>query len=155
MVFLISWLLQSWRKLKHHYFFFCVGIMYSGEYDHCDVTLIVYPHLASLKTVARHIFQACPVWIYTQSNITNIKYYCWHTLVWRLCLPPTMLALTCISQSFHLTNDYKLSALNRGRREVKHFAHIYWPMMIFLFLCTLFTILFARIVALYELVVYM
>jgi hypothetical protein len=24
--------------------------------------------------VARHIFQACPVWIYTQSNITNISY---------------------------------------------------------------------------------
>jgi hypothetical protein len=24
--------------------------------------------------VVRHIFQACPVWIYTQSNITNIKY---------------------------------------------------------------------------------
>jgi hypothetical protein len=24
--------------------------------------------------VARHIFQACPVWIYTQSNITNIIY---------------------------------------------------------------------------------
>jgi hypothetical protein len=23
--------------------------------------------------VATHIFQACPVWIYTQSNITNIK----------------------------------------------------------------------------------
>jgi hypothetical protein len=22
--------------------------------------------------VARHIFQACPVWIYTQSNITGI-----------------------------------------------------------------------------------
>jgi hypothetical protein len=22
-------------------------------------------------TVARHIFQACPVWIYTQSNITQ------------------------------------------------------------------------------------
>jgi hypothetical protein len=22
--------------------------------------------------MARHIFQACPVWIYTQSNITNI-----------------------------------------------------------------------------------
>jgi hypothetical protein len=22
--------------------------------------------------VVRHIFQACPVWIYTQSNITNI-----------------------------------------------------------------------------------
>jgi hypothetical protein len=31
--------------------------MYSGEYDVCDVTLSVY---------------ARPVWIYTQSNITNI-----------------------------------------------------------------------------------
>jgi hypothetical protein len=44
----------------------------------CDVTLSVYPHRAGLKnmpekypTVARHIFQACPVWIYTQSNITQ------------------------------------------------------------------------------------
>ena len=64
--------------------------MYSGEYDACDVTLSVYPHRASLKnmpdhdwasipkvvgsipTVVRHIFQACPVWIYTQSNITSI-----------------------------------------------------------------------------------
>ena len=98
--------------------FFCVGVMYSGEYDVCDVTLSVYPHRAGLKiclatvgiepttvrrleyqtnalptdsvaqlaehwasipkvvgsipTVARHIFQACPVWIYTQSNITSI-----------------------------------------------------------------------------------
>jgi hypothetical protein len=25
--------------------------------------------------VARHIFRACPVWIYTQSNITNISNY--------------------------------------------------------------------------------
>jgi hypothetical protein len=41
----------------------------------CDVTLSVYPHRASLKclpTVARLIFQACPMWIYTQINITNI-----------------------------------------------------------------------------------
>jgi hypothetical protein len=26
--------------------------------------------------VARHIFQACPVWIYTQSNITSILCPC-------------------------------------------------------------------------------
>jgi hypothetical protein len=26
----------------------------------------------SVATLYRHIFQACPVWIYTQSNITNI-----------------------------------------------------------------------------------
>ena len=25
----------------------CVGVMYSGEYDVCDVTLSVYPHRAS------------------------------------------------------------------------------------------------------------
>ena len=58
--------------------------MYSGEYDVCVATLSVYPHRASLKnipghggipkvvgsnpTVARYIFQACPVWIYTQSS---------------------------------------------------------------------------------------
>ena len=53
--------------------------MYSGEYDVCDVTLSVYPHWASIAkvvgsipTVAGHVFQARPVWIYTQSNITNI-----------------------------------------------------------------------------------
>ena len=59
--------------------------MYSGEYDACDVTLSVYPHRASLKnmpdrknipTVVRHIFQACPVWVYTQSNITSIIKQC-------------------------------------------------------------------------------
>jgi hypothetical protein len=60
----------------------------------CDVTLSVYPHRERLKnmpghggiwagfpkvigsnpTVARHIFQAFPVWIYTQSNITQASY---------------------------------------------------------------------------------
>jgi hypothetical protein len=66
--------------------------MYSGEYDACDVTLSEYPHRASLKnmpdhggnrtydlwnlfpTVVRHIFQACPVCIFTQSNITSIRF---------------------------------------------------------------------------------
>ena len=63
--------------------------MYSGEYDACDVTLSVYPHLdhggnrtydlwntspmlCQLSYAVRHFFQACPVWIYTQSNITSI-----------------------------------------------------------------------------------
>ena len=30
---------------------FCVGVVYSGEYDVCDVTLSVYPHRASLKNM--------------------------------------------------------------------------------------------------------
>ena len=29
--------------------FFCVGVMYSGEYDACDVTLSVNPHRAKKK----------------------------------------------------------------------------------------------------------
>jgi hypothetical protein len=28
-----------------------IGVMYSGEYDACDVTLSVYPHRASLKNM--------------------------------------------------------------------------------------------------------
>jgi hypothetical protein len=52
----------------------------------CDVTLSVYCMIllwasipkakvvGSNPTVARHIFQACPVWIYTQSNITQAIY---------------------------------------------------------------------------------
>jgi hypothetical protein len=35
-------------------FFFCVGVMYSGEYDACDVTLSVYPQRASLKNMPDH-----------------------------------------------------------------------------------------------------
>ena len=30
-------------------YFVCVGVMYSGEYDVCDVTLSVHPHRASRK----------------------------------------------------------------------------------------------------------
>ena len=36
------------------YDFFCVGVVYSGEYDACDVTLSVYPHRASLKNMPGH-----------------------------------------------------------------------------------------------------
>ena len=33
---------------------FCVGVMYSGEYDVCDVTLSVFSHRASLKNIPGH-----------------------------------------------------------------------------------------------------
>jgi hypothetical protein len=55
--------------------------------DACEVTLSVYPHRASLKNMpdhggnrtydlwnTRHIFQACPVWIYTQSITSQASY---------------------------------------------------------------------------------
>ena len=35
------------EKKYHLVFFVCVGVMYSGEYDVCDVTLSVHPHWAS------------------------------------------------------------------------------------------------------------
>jgi hypothetical protein len=49
----------------------CVGIMYSGEYDVCDVTLSLHPHLSDFHRGQAN-FSACPVWMHTQSNITNI-----------------------------------------------------------------------------------
>ena len=30
--------------------------------------------VGSIPTMVRHNFQACPVWIYIQSNITNIRF---------------------------------------------------------------------------------
>ena len=81
------------KKVFYH------DVMYSGDYDVCVATLSVYPHRASLKnmpdrvaqlaehwasipkvvgsnpTVARYIFQACPVWIYTQSSNIHQESY--------------------------------------------------------------------------------
>jgi hypothetical protein len=42
----------------------------------CLLKAPIFPYAAakfvgSNPTVARHIFQACPVWIYTRSNITQ------------------------------------------------------------------------------------
>jgi hypothetical protein len=39
---------------NQHLLVFCVGVMYSGEYDACDVTLSVYPHRASLENMPVH-----------------------------------------------------------------------------------------------------
>jgi hypothetical protein len=52
------WKLQAW---KVHLQLFPTIILFK-------VTMYILPD----DTVARHIFQACPVWIHTQSNITNI-----------------------------------------------------------------------------------
>ena len=42
--------------------FFCVGVMYSGEYDVCNVTLSVYPHRASFKNMpGQACLPSCPV----------------------------------------------------------------------------------------------
>ena len=52
--------------------------MNSGEYDVCDVTLSVhfnqYPKGFGLNShCGQANFTACPVWMHTQSNITNIN----------------------------------------------------------------------------------
>jgi hypothetical protein len=45
--------------------------------------------------VVRHSFQACPVWIYTQSNITSIIFTWVHYTntekSWRLDILPTLI----------------------------------------------------------------
>jgi hypothetical protein len=37
------------NKSSYYILFVCVGVMHSGEYDVCDVTLSVHPHRASWK----------------------------------------------------------------------------------------------------------
>jgi hypothetical protein len=55
--------------------FFCLGVMYSGEYDACDVTLSVYPQRESLKNMPDHGGnQAWPVWIYTLRATSQASY---------------------------------------------------------------------------------
>jgi hypothetical protein len=53
--------------------FFCDGVMYSGEYDDCDVTLSVYPHRANLnrpdRTYSNHILE--PTDPVAQLTMTN------------------------------------------------------------------------------------
>jgi hypothetical protein len=38
---------EYWEILSTSLNFFCVCVVYSGEYDVCDVTLSVHPHRAS------------------------------------------------------------------------------------------------------------
>jgi hypothetical protein len=58
--------------------------------------------------VARHIFQACPVWIYTQSNITSIIFTRVHYTnteeswtIYQFNKTTTTCAMISFSQFFH------------------------------------------------------
>ena len=42
------------KIILYYIIFFCVGVVYSGEYDVCDVTLSVYLHRTSLKNMPGH-----------------------------------------------------------------------------------------------------
>jgi hypothetical protein len=82
--------------------FFCVGVMYSGEYDACDATLSVYPHRASLKNMPDHGvksrgFVSHLIVMYIVFSLKNYKYLLlllvmplWvyiHTgQAWKICL---------------------------------------------------------------------
>ena len=60
--------------MKYHVIRF-QNIAYSNRPDHvaqlAEHWASILKVVGSIPTVARHIFQACPVWIYTQSNITQ------------------------------------------------------------------------------------
>ena len=47
-------LVPSIRMQSSNMIFFCACVVYSGEYDVCDVTLSVYPHRASLNNTPGH-----------------------------------------------------------------------------------------------------
>ena len=60
--------------------FFCVGVIYSGEYDVCDVTLSVYQHRASLKNMSGHggnrtydLWNTSPMLCQLRKNFTNTE----------------------------------------------------------------------------------
>ena len=55
--------------------FFCVGVVYSGEYDVCDVTLSVYPHRASLKNMPGHGGNRTYDYIGTEGTDSVPKYH--------------------------------------------------------------------------------
>ena len=82
---------------------------------------VIYQFVGSIPTVARNIFEAWPVWIHTQSNITNIIFALVHntntanhnykiTLIWMELdsvlkyhiLEPTWPRSSCIWQSIVL-----------------------------------------------------
>ena len=54
-------------------FYRVMALAIDGNSDKDDFFCVGIPKVVgSIPTVVRHIFQACPVWIYTQSNITSI-----------------------------------------------------------------------------------
>ena len=60
---------------NNFFFFLFVGVMYSGEYDACDVTLSVYPHRESLKNMPDHGGNRT----YDLWNTRNRTYDLWNT----------------------------------------------------------------------------
>jgi hypothetical protein len=63
---------------------FCVGVVYSGEYDVCNVTLSVYPHRASLKNMpGRGGNQTYDLWntspMFLLQNHEFPKYICYYS----------------------------------------------------------------------------
>jgi hypothetical protein len=62
---------------------------FGTESSSFDINASIPKVVGSIPTVARQIFQAWPVWIYTQSNITNIIFY--------LSTPTQKKYTTCLS----------------------------------------------------------
>ena len=61
----------------------------------CDAWASIPKVVGSIPTVARHIFQACPVWIYIQSNITQDP----------MMLRPTL--LTQLHKQLHVQDQWR------------------------------------------------
>jgi hypothetical protein len=122
--------------------------VYSGKYDVCDVNLSVYPHRASLKNMPGHggkAFQACPVWIYTKSNITSKMFHCWPIQLapgqstkwkWRFVDRQVILAVLTIRQTEKLNFDtnYTTKTFNKINFGTSRFIgacalhpFYYWP----------------------------
>ena len=70
-------------------YFVCVGVMYSGQYGVCDVTLSIHPHRASWKVCLATVgIELATFGILVQcSAIVNISDMVWKPFVLGGCVP--------------------------------------------------------------------
>jgi hypothetical protein len=67
--------------------------------------------------VARHIFQACPVWIYTQSNITQIVLYRKLFFIWWQCYVNLVVFSNILSWLLEITIMFSYLIFIQSRKK--------------------------------------
>ena len=79
-----------------------------------------------VPTVARHILQACPVWIYTQNNITDICIFnlCRTNIDIIIITFNIIIIIIFIEETFSYCMFFKKDL--KCRLNVKHSSLIYW-----------------------------
>ena len=97
---------------------FCVGVMYSGEYDACDVTLSVYPHRASLKNRPDHGGNRTYDLWNTSPMLCQLSYAVWSVRVCDISEQNLVPSISMLSISMYTNRPDRVAQL------VEHWASI-------------------------------